>query len=124
MQKEEFLQRTGLTEVSDDEYRKVERAFEVLPNLDERRFCELYVNNQPHLLQEYAIEIEDLRDNIEAIKSTMADVCRDVIAKERDSEILEKISSVIGQRPVIIWKLNFSEELTDDELEYVKKHLT
>lgn len=124
MQKEEFLQRTGLTEVSDDEYRKVERAFEVLPNLDERRFCELYVNNQPHLLQEYAIEIEDLRDNLEAIKSTMADVCRDVIAKERDSEILEKFSSAIGQRPVIIWKLNFAEELTDEELEYVKKHLT
>lgn len=123
MQKEEFLQRTGLTEVSDDEYRKVERAFGVLPNLDERRFCELYVNNQPHLLQEYAIEIEDLRDNLEAIKSTMAEVCRDVIAKEHDSEILEKISSAIGQRPVIIWKLNFSEELTDEELEYVKKHL-
>lgn len=124
MQKEEFLQRTGLTEVSDDEYRKVERAFEVLPNLDERRFCELYVNNQPHLLQEYAIEIEDLRDNLEAIKSAMTDVCRDVIAKADDSEILEKIASAIGQRPVIIWKLNFSEELTDKELEYVKKHLT
>lgn len=123
MQKEEFLQRTGLTEVSDDEYRKVERAFEVLPNLDERRFCELYVNNQPHLLQEYAIEIEDLRDNLEAIKSAMAEICQLVTAKAADFEILEKISSAIGHRPVIIWKLNFSEELTDDELKYVKKHL-
>lgn len=124
MQKEEFLQRTGLTEVSDDEYRKVERAFEVLPNLDERRFCELYVNNQPHLLQEYAIEIEDLRDNLEAIKSAMAEVCKLVTAKALGDEILEEIARVIGYRPGIIWKLNFSEELTDKELEYVKKHLT
>lgn len=124
MQKEEFLQRTGLTEVSDDEYRKVERAFEVLPNLDERRFCELYVNNQPHLLQEYAIEIEDLRDNLEAIKSTMADVCKLVTSKALGDEILEEIARAIGYRTGIIWKLNFSEELTDKELEYVKKHLT
>ena len=124
MQKEEFLQRTGLTKVSDDEYRKVERAFEVLPNLDERRFCELYVNNQPHLLHEYAIEIEDLRDNLEAIKSTMTEVCKLVTSKALGDEILEEIARAIGYRPVIIWKLNFSEELTDKELEYVKKHLT
>lgn len=123
MQKEEFLQRTGLTEVSDDEYRKVERAFEALPNLDERRFCELYANNQPHLLQEYAIEIEDLRGNLEAIKSAMVDVCKLVVSEDNKFEILEKITSAIGYRPVIIWKLNFSEELTDKELEYVKKHL-
>lgn len=64
-----------------------------------------------------------MRDNLESIKSVMDDVCHDVIGKAHEDDILEKISSAIGPRPVILWKLNYSEELTDVELKYVRKHL-
>ena len=57
MTKEEFLKLTGIREMSDPDYEKVEHAYTSVPNMDKQTFCELYVNNQPELLNEMALAI-------------------------------------------------------------------
>ena len=54
MTKEEFLKLTGIRQMSDPDYEKVEHAYMSVPDMDKQTFCELYVNNQPELLSTMA----------------------------------------------------------------------
>ena len=61
MTKEEFLKLTGIRQMSDPDYKKVEHAYMSVPDMDKQTFCELYANNQPELLVSVSAMLVSMR---------------------------------------------------------------
>lgn len=69
MTKEEFLKLTGIRQMSDPDYEKVEHAYMSVPDMDKQTFCELYVNNQPELLSTMANVLEREKTEKKAVSN-------------------------------------------------------
>ncbi len=125
MTKEEFLKLTGIREMSDPDYEKVEHAYMSVPNMDKQTFCELYVNNQPELLNEMALVI----NNYVRYRDCLYDVTRRCLKSVHDeslgpiNEALNDIEEAIGTRTMLLRKIEFCDYINTDDMRYIKRNL-
>lgn len=125
MTKEEFLKLTGIREMSDPDYEKVEHAYMSVPNMDKQTFCELYANNQPELLNEMALVI----NNYVRYRDCLYNVTRRCLKSVHDeslgpiNEALNDIDGVLGSRTMILRKIEFCDYINIDDMRYIKRNL-
>lgn len=129
MTKEEFLKLTGIREMSTPDYDKVNFAYTQLENMDKQTFCELYVNNQPELLNEmaHAIAEENMESNRcqEALNNAALKCLISVRDQSLDpiEEVLEDIEFYIGKNAMILNKLKLSKYFSNEETNYIMSRL-
>ena len=129
MTKEEFLKLTGIRQMSDEDFEKVNSAYMELPNMDKQEFCKLYTEDMPRLLGMMARVIISIRrvarKNID---------CIDIIApfllkayhedtQEPLLEALDTIERTVGERKTILHKAEYSGLFSDKECEYLVNKL-
>lgn len=129
MTKEEFLKLTGIRQMSDPDYEKVEHAYMSVPDMDKQTFCELYAEDMPRLLGMLAGVISRYR--CEASKNID---CIDIIApyllkayhedtQEPLLEALDTIERTVGERKTILYKVKYSDMFSDKDYEYLVTRL-
>lgn len=129
MTKEEFLKLTGIREMSDPDYDKVNFAYTQLENMDKQTFCELYVNNQPELLSTMANVLEREKTEKESCKQCLENVAGDCLRglKEKKAgpfyEALAEIQIEIGVRAMILKKIESEDIFSSDERGYIYENL-
>lgn len=129
MTKEEFLKLTGIREMSDPDYDKVNFAYTQLENMDKQTFCELYVNNQPELLHEMAKCLEHKteaeRNHRECLETVAGHCLRGIKEKKAGPfyEALAEIQIEIGVRAMILKKIESEDTFSSDERYYIYEHL-
>lgn len=129
MTKEEFLKLTGIREMSDPDYDKVNFAYTQLENMDKQTFCELYVNNQPELLHEMAKCLECKtkaeRNQRECLETVAGHCLRGLKEKKAGPfyEALAEIQIEIGVRAMILKKIESEDTFSSDERDYIYEHL-
>lgn len=129
MTKEEFLKLTGIRQMSDPDYDKVNFVYTQLENMDKQTFCELYVNNQPELLNEmaHAIAEENMESNRyqEALNNAALKCLISVRDQSLDpiEEVLEDIEFAIGKNAMILNKLKLSKYFSNEETNYIMSRL-
>lgn len=129
MTKEEFLKLTGIREMSDEDFEKVNSAYMELPNMDKQEFCKLYADDMPRLLGMMARVIISIRrvarKNIDCI-----DIIAPFLLKayhedtlEPLAEALDTIEKTVGERKTILHKAEYSGLFSDKECEYLVNKL-
>lgn len=129
MTKEEFLKLTGIREMSDPDYDKVNFAYVQLENMDKQTFCELYVNNLPELLSTMANVLEREKTEKESCKQCLENVAGHCLRglKEKKAgpfyEALADIQIEIGIRAMVLKKIESEDSFSSDERDYIYENL-
>lgn len=129
MTKEEFLKLTGIREMSDPDYEKVEHAYMSVPNMDKQTFCELYANNQPELLNEMAHAIAEENMESKRFKQALDIAALKCLTSVRDQsldpieEALDDIEFAIGKNEMILNKLKVSGRFSNEDINYIMSRL-
>lgn len=129
MTKEEFLKLTGIRQMSDPDYEKVEHAYMSVPDMDKQTFCELYVNNQPELLSTMANVLErktrEERNHMECLETVAGHCLRGLKEKKAGPfyEALADIQIEIGIRAMILKKIESEDSFSSDERDYIYENL-
>lgn len=129
MTKEEFLKLTGIRQMSDPDYEKVEHAYMSVPDMDKQTFCELYANNQPELLSTMANVLEREKTEKESCKQCLENVAGNCLRglKEKKAEpfyeALADIQIEIGIRAMILKKIESEDSFSSDERHYIYENL-
>lgn len=123
MLKKEFLELTHKTddEVSDIDYAGVEALYNELDDMSKQEFCRLYTDDVPNLLYAAAKVILDLREHIAKLEDDKKTLTHRFIANDD----YEDLNGVYTTAEII--KLKIGEDnmpdLTEDEIEYIKRYL-
>lgn len=129
MTKEEFLKLTGIRQMSDEDFDRVDSAYMELESMDKLEFCKLYIEDSPRLFGMLAGVINRYRH--EAQKNID---CIDIIApyllkayhedtQEPLLEALDTIERTVGERKTILHKVKYSDMFSDKDYEYLVTRL-
>lgn len=122
MQKEEFQKLTGIRELSEPDYEKIEEAYYNIPNMDKQTFCEFYAHNLPALLEALTYEVKRWHTEAKQWKQSTHVLAEAIISGHGD-EALCAAADTIGISEVIKIKAENGIELDDNEVEYLKQNL-
>lgn len=129
MTKEEFLKLTGIRQMSDADFDRVNSAYMELEGMDKLEFCKLYIEDSPRLFGMLAGVISRYR----CVARKNID-CIDIIApfllkayhedtQEPLLEALDTIERTVGERKTILYKVKYSDMFSDKDYEYLVKRL-
>ena len=123
MLKKEFLELTHKTddEVSDIDYARVEILYNELDDMSKQEFCRLYTDDVPNLLYAAARVILDLREHIAKLEDDKKTLTHRFI----QNDDYEDLKGVYTTSEIIKLKLYTDDmpDLTDDEVDYIKRYL-
>lgn len=123
MLKREFLELTKKTDdqVSDIDYSRVEALYNELDDMSKQEFCRLYTDDLPNLLSVAAKVIQNLRWSIIQLKDDKKTLTHRLI-QDCDYEALK---GVYTTSEIIKMKIDegHTPNLTDDEVDYIKRYL-
>lgn len=123
MQKQEFLKLTGKTddELSDIDYSRIEALYNELDSLDKQEFCHLYTDDVPNLLSVAALAIRNLREDIVKLVDDKKTLTQRFIQNDN----YEDLKGVYTTAEIIKMKIgeDHMPDLTDDEVDYIKRYL-
>lgn len=124
MLKKEFLELTHKTdsEVSDEDYSRIEALYNELDDMSEQEFCKLYTKDIPSLLSEAAKLIRDLREHIVKLQDDKKTLTQRFI----ENDNYDDLKGVYTTAEIIKIKISDGDNLpdfTDEEVDYMKSHL-
>lgn len=124
MLKKEFLELTHKTdsEVSDEDYSRIEALYNELDDMSEQEFCKLYTKDIPSLLSEAAKLIRDLREHIVKLQDDKKTLTQRFI----ENDNYDDLKGVYTTAEIIKMKIDEDHmlvNLTDDEIDYIKRYL-
>lgn len=129
MTKEEFQNLTGIHDMSDENFEKVNRAYMQLDALDKKEFCRLYTEDLPTLMGMLADTIrknqrkcQEYLDCIEEVTPRLLE-CYHEDTLEPLEDALGDIEKSIGERRFVLCKARYSSLFTAEELDYLQRHL-
>lgn len=125
MTKEEFQNLTGIFEMSDEDFEKVNSAYMELENMGKQDFCKLYTEDMPRLLGMLAGVISKYRrvaqKNIDCIDAITPRVIQSYHEDTLEplADALDIIEESIGPRRFIQCKARYSSLFSDEECDYL-----
>ena len=125
MTKQEFEKRTGLCP-SDKEFEEI-HAMYMRTHLNKDEFCDDYVLNKDSMILQQVFE-KLQRTEIE--NKTLQKRCKDVAVcfiglsvRYKDDHIREYAVDMIGEKQVVLHKLNHNIELTEEDRDFIINNL-
>lgn len=115
--------------MSDPDYDKVNFAYMSVPDMDKQTFCELYVNNQPELLNEMALAIAKENGEKNIARNTLRLVATECIRSIDDQSLapiekaLSYIGNTLGKNEMILTKLKLSGNFSNEDINYIMSRL-
>lgn len=124
MLKHEFLELTKKTDdqVSDIDYARVEALYNELDDMSKQEFCRLYTDDIPNLLSVAAKVILDLREHIAKLEDDKKTLTHRFI----ENDDYEDLQGVYTTSEIIKMKIGDGgnmPDLTDEEVDYIKRYL-
>lgn len=123
MLKHEFLELTKKTDdqVSDIDYARVEALYNELDDMSKQEFCELYTDDTPNLLSMAAKVIRGLRGRVAKLQDDKDTLTQRFIQNDN----YEDLKGVYTTAEIIKLKLgeDHMPDLTDEEVDYIKRYL-
>lgn len=121
MLKKEFLELTHKTdsEVSDEDYQKIESLYNEFPGMDKQDFCDLLINDIPSLLAEATERIRIMQAHVKQLEDDKEKLTEGILTYE-DTDALH---TVYGLKGTIKMKLDRGLNLDAAEAKYVNEHL-
>lgn len=134
MTQKEFENRTGLT-VSADEYAGIEAVYMAAGEMDKDVFCAEWKKiGGSRLVMELFGEVMRQRGEIERLKGDeqesrklLGEAAEYLIEKssERDDKGMRRQACrLIGEREVVMYKLNYDQTLCDEDIVWIKEQLS
>lgn len=134
MTQKEFENRTGLT-VSADEYAGIEAVYMAAGEMDKDVFCAEWKKiGGSRLVMELFGEVMRQRGEIERLKGDeqesrklLGEAAEYLIEKssERDDNGMRRQACrLIGEREVVMYKLNYDQTLCDEDLVWIREQLS
>lgn len=126
MTKKEFEERYG-KEVQAVVFDNINALYMSLDDMDKDVFVKDYIKHEESLiLNELFNKEQALEHELKSVKA-MYDLALDKLiskgAEWDDSEVLDFAETQVGKKEVIRRKITLDEELSDDDLEYIKDNL-
>lgn len=126
MTKKEFEERYG-KEVQAVVFDNINALYMSLDDMDKDVFVKDYIKHEESLiLNELFNKEQALEHELKSVKA-MYDLALDKLiskgAEWDDSEVLDFAETQVGKKEVIRCKITLDEELSDDDLEYIKDNL-
>ena len=124
MLKREFLELTKKTDdqVSDIDYARVEALYNELDDMSKQEFCRLYTDNIPNLLSVAAKVIRDLRGRVAKLQDDKNTLTQRFI----ENDNYDDLKGVYTTAEIIKMKIGDGgnmPDLTDEEVDYIKRYL-
>lgn len=128
MTKQEFIEKTGYTSVSDEEYKEIEKIYlEAGETMDKDTFCREWKDcgYSPlfHIFYDRAMEMQERAQTAEG---TLKKVAKFLIKKSdenADSEEYDMAVQLIGRKSAVLVKVEEQIELSPEDIEYIKNNL-
>ena len=124
MLKREFLELTKKTDdqVSDIDYARVEALYNELDDMSKQEFCRLYTDDIPNLLSMAAKVIRGLRGRVAKLEDDKMTLTQRFIQNDN----FEDLQGVYTTSEIIKMKIGDGgnmPDLTDEEVDYIKRYL-
>lgn len=124
MLKEEFKNLTGINEISDEEYKRLEVIYEELPDISKEEFCAMYKNLDFSCILKWAVDLaiskryaEIDRDKWEKSANTIA---TDVVLEHNDLSKGDAYDILGTSKAIKVKILNRKPSLLDEQdLKYI-----
>lgn len=128
MTKQEFIERTGYTSVSDEEYKAIEMIYlEAGESVDKDLFCKEWLEHKDsNLFRIFYHRAIEMQDRAEVAESKIKQVAKFLIKKSdenADSEEYDVAVDMIGRKQAVMFKVVEHIELSADDIDYIKKNL-
>ena len=124
MLKREFLELTKKTDdqVSDIDYARVEALYNEFDDMSKQEFCRLYTDNIPNLLSAAAKVIRYLRGRVAKLQDDKNTLTQRFI----ENDNYDDLKGVYTTAEIIKMKIGDGgnmPDLTDEEVDYIKRYL-
>lgn len=128
MTKQEFIERTGYTSVSDEEYKEIEMIYvEAGESVEKDLFCKEWLEHKDsNLLRIFYHRAMEMQERAQAAEGILKRVAKFLIKKSdenADSEEYDMAVQLIGRKKAVLFKVDEQIELNADDIDYIKNNL-
>ena len=128
MNQQEFTQRTGYTPVSEEEWKAIEMMYlESGESVDKDLFCKEWLEHKDssllRIFYKRALDRSETLDYYKEQRTKTAKLLIDKTADIDDNDLYWEAVKLIGQKRVILYKIEQDYELTKDERDYINDNL-
>lgn len=128
MTKQEFIERTGYTSVSDEEYKAIEMIYlEAGESVDKDLFCKEWLEHKDsnlfRIFYHRAMEMQERAQTAESMLKTVAKFLIKKSDENVDSEEYDMAVQLIGRKKAVLVKVEEQIELAPEDIEYIKNNL-
>lgn len=128
MNQQEFTQRTGYTPVSEEEWKSIEMMYlESGESVDKDLFCKEWLEHKDssllRIFYKRALDRSETLDYYKEQRTKTAKLLIDKAADIDDNDLYWGAVKLIGQKRVILYKIEQDYELTKDDRDYINDNL-
>lgn len=128
MNQQEFTQRTGYTPVSEEEWKAIEMMYlESGESVDKDLFCKEWLEHKDssllRIFYKRALDRSETLDYYKEQRTKTAKLLIDKAADIDDNDLYWEAVKLIGQKRVILYKIEQDYELTKDDRDYINDNL-
>lgn len=128
MNQQEFTQRTGYTPVSEEELKAIEMMYlESGESVDKDLFCKEWLEHKDssllRIFYKRALDRSETLDYYKEQRTKTAKLLIDKAADIGDNDLYWEAVKLIGQKRVILYKIEQDYELTKDDRDYINDNL-
>lgn len=127
MLKQEFLELTGLKEISDEEYAGIEGVYNEL-DCDKEEFCQVWKSSLPASalpMRRYCVRLADginrARRETARVKGIAKTLAGDIVVHAANS--MRDAYGALGEAEAIRLKIQYGRELGETDRKYILEHL-
>jgi len=128
MNQQEFTQRTGYTPATEEEWKAIEMMYlEAGESVDKDLFCKEWLEHKDsNLLRIFYKRAMDKAETLEYFNDMRTETAKFLIDKANDlgdSDLYWQAVKLIGQKRVILYKIEKDYDLNRDDKEYINDNI-
>ena len=128
MQVQEFTQRTGYTPATEEEWKAIETMYlEAGEKVDKDLFCKEWLEHKDSVLLKVfykrALDRQETLDYFKDMRTRTAKFLIDKAADLDDEDMYREACNLIGQKRVVLYKIEQEYTLTREDKEYIKDNI-
>ncbi len=128
MNVQEFTERTGYTPCTEEEWKAIEMMYlEAGESVDKDLFCKEWLEHrESNLLRIFYKRAMDKAETLEYFNDLRTQTAKFLLDKDadlEDNDIYWQAVKLIGQKRVVLYKIEQGYELNQDDKDYIKDNL-